>query len=275
MGEYRFRALGALDLAIFIFHVIIGLLRDVPFIILLKSAVILLIYLPLIPLEIIYDLYRPDSPITMNLLQRFIFKLVRLAFTSFDYRIGRVFFSRTASFPLMLRRFGGRHIFDTHCAHVDTMVDGRRLEGWWLAPAGQAQHLSQGLQPPLNNGDKPWTMVHFHGGGFLMGSPTFYLEFLHNLRLSIAQKHGMQNTAIFAPVYPLSPEAPWAVRSDMARTVWMYLAAHKSVDHKKMIVSGDSAGGALALGLQMMLGAKQASGPYRGLPSPARMMLVL
>lgn len=275
MKEIRYPPLGILDLTVFLFHVVVQILRDVPLVIIFKTAIILLLYLPLVPIEIARDLYLAESPTTMTLLQRFTFKLVRVAFTSFDYRLGNVFFSRRASLSLMRRRFGGQHIFDTYCASVDTTVGGRRITGWWLAPAGHAQYLAHGGRPPPRNNDKSWTICYFHGGGFVMGSPTFYLEFLHNLRLTLAQNRSMRNAAIFVPAYPLAPDAHHLARSNAVKTAWEYLAVHPGVDNSRLVIGGDSAGGTIALGLRMALGlagTKPEFEAYRCLPSPIRMM---
>lgn len=273
MDAVKYPALGIVDMLVLIFHIVVQIMRDVPLSIILKSGIILLLYLPLMPFEIAYDLQCENTPVDMNLLQRAIFKLVRLAFASFDYRIGRVFFSESASLPFIKRRLGGISAFKDHCAAVDTTVEGRQLKGWWLAPSGHAQHLAEGRWPPRDAEEKQWTLCYFHGGGFVMGSPTFYLEFLHKLRQTLAQSNSMRNVAIFAVEYPLAPEASHSARAEAARRAWMYLAKHPAVDPTKMIVSGDSAGGNIALGLRMAIGVSGTK-VCRGLPAPAQMMSV-
>lgn len=277
MAQVRYPSPGVVDMLVFLPHVIAQLIREVPLGILLNTLVILLLNLPLMLIELLYDIQHPHPLLDLTLPQRITIKLFRLAFTWFDYRVCRTAFSSAASLPLMERRFGGKKEFDMHCAPV---ISHKLLRGYWLAPSGHAHHLAQGHCPSsLDQEEKTrWTLCYFHGGGFVMGSPALYLEFLHKLRLTLAQTDSMQNAMIFVPAYPLAPEARQPAQADAARAVWAYLSAHPAVDTTRMALGGDSAGGTIALGLRMAITASLTQpemSSYRDLPSPSQMMSVV
>lgn len=79
-----------------------------------------------------------------------------------------------------------------------------------------------------------------------MGSPYFYLEFLIALNVHL-RNAGFQNPAIFALEYTLVPEAVYPVQLEEALAGYQHLLS--VIDHSKICVAGDSAGGTLVLGL--------------------------
>ena len=82
-------------------------------------------------------------------------------------------------------------------------------------------------------------LVHFHGGGFRYSSPGRVTGFFS----SIAVDLGVE---VFAPAYSLAPEHPFPASLHDGRAVIDALAAE---DDLPLFVSGDSAGGGLALSL--------------------------
>jgi hypothetical protein len=281
MEPVRYPPLGITDTLVFFMHVLVQLGREVPPHILLRSLVILLLYLPVILVELLEDMRRPNTPqVNLTVFQCVVVKLLRLAVVSFDYRVAKVVSSPAASLPLMERRFGGKGAFDLYCAPVDTLFKCERIQGYWLAPPGNALHLARGHCPSglTTTEESRWTLCYFHGGSFVMGSPEFYLDFLHKLRLTLAQTESMRNAVIFVPAYPLAPGACQPTQANVARAAWAYLAAHPAVDTARMAVGGDSSGGTLALGLRMAIGASVSLPEmvsYQCLPSPSQIMSVL
>lgn len=96
-------------------------------------------------------------------------------------------------------------------------------------------------------------VVHFHSGGYVMGSPTAYREFAG--RLSRATK-----APVILPDYRLAPENPYPAAADDGLTVYKWCLANHGPD--KLIMSGDSAGGGLCMSTLM-------NARDRGLPMPA------
>lgn len=138
--------------------------------------------------------------------------------------------------------------------------------GWWIAHPDELSDLCAGRGPP----DDRLVVLYIHGGGFALGSPTFYLEFLARLRAQLAASHpSLANCAIFAPYYPLAPEQQYPDQSISVEKAWKYLASHDGVNPSRLTVAGDSAGAALLLGLMSEI----AKGNLR-LPMPQQSILI-
>ncbi|MCR1783664.1 alpha/beta hydrolase [Nocardioides carbamazepini] len=96
-------------------------------------------------------------------------------------------------------------------------------------------------------------ILHFHSGGYVMGSSRAYRNF--GYRISAAA-----GVPVIVPDYRLAPEHPFPAPVDDALAC--YRALLDEVEPKDVVVSGDSAGGGLAMAL--LLAIKEA-----GLPMPA------
>jgi acetyl esterase/lipase len=84
------------------------------------------------------------------------------------------------------------------------------------------------------------TVVHFHGGGYCVGSP-------RTVRSWAAYLSARTGCRVVLPDYRLAPENPHPAGLDDARAVLEALLADAKPD--SLVVSGDSAGGGLALAL--------------------------
>lgn len=102
------------------------------------------------------------------------------------------------------------------------------IPGWWCRP--------QGAQPDA-------VVLHVHGGWFNWGSAKAY----RNLVGHIATHAG---AVAFAPDYRLAPEYPFPAAAEDVRATHFGLL---ELGYKKIAVTGDSAGGNLALGLLVSL----------------------
>ncbi len=87
-------------------------------------------------------------------------------------------------------------------------------------------------------------LIHLHGGGFFMGSPASYRN--RAMRLSYRCR-----TEVFVPDYRLAPEHPYPAALHDALVTWQYVRALRP--DVPVFVSGDSAGGGLALSLMLCL----------------------
>jgi epsilon-lactone hydrolase len=92
--------------------------------------------------------------------------------------------------------------------------------------------------------DGPPTVVHFHGGGYCVGSARTARSWAAHLS---AQTGGR----VILPEYRLAPEHPHPAALDDARAVLKALSAEADIG--SVVVSGDSAGGGLALALLLAL----------------------
>ena len=108
------------------------------------------------------------------------------------------------------------------------------------------------LVSPKNGATSDKVVVYFHGGGYVAGSPRGHKTILAQLALDT-------KGLIVAADYRLAPENPFPAPQDDCLAVAALVA--KTYDDKKIILAGDSAGGALAIttALQLALsGAKKA-----------------
>lgn len=97
------------------------------------------------------------------------------------------------------------------------------------------------------------TMLHFHGGGY-----TFYAGVSRHFIALLAHTLGI---AIFAPDYRLTPEHPHPAQIEDGLAAYKFLL-DQGINPRKLVVSGDSAGGHLAL--MTLVNLREA-----GLPQPA------
>lgn len=92
------------------------------------------------------------------------------------------------------------------------------------------------------------TMLYFHGGGWNMGSHKTHDWFVYALLRRV-------KIAVVAVDYRLAPEHPFPAPLEDGLKVWKAIQAgcFPDLDRNRMMVSGDSAGGALAAGLCVAL----------------------
>lgn len=102
----------------------------------------------------------------------------------------------------------------------------------------------------------PNIILYLHGGGYFTCAPTTYRRITGGFA-----RHGF---LVFAPDYRLAPEHPFPAAVDDVLAAYRGLLATYPPEH--IIVTGDSAGGGLALAL--VLAAREA-----GLPLPAGLIL--
>lgn len=87
-------------------------------------------------------------------------------------------------------------------------------------------------------------IIHLHGGGYFMGSPASYRN--------RAMRLGFRCDAeVFVPDYRLAPEHPYPAALEDAVVAWQYIKALRP--GMPIFITGDSAGGGLALSLLVRL----------------------
>jgi acetyl esterase/lipase len=93
-------------------------------------------------------------------------------------------------------------------------------------------------------------VLHFHGGGYLCGTAAET-----DLTSSIAK-----NLVVHSPVhhvlsidYRLAPTGPWPLPLLDAISAYHFLVHHEKVPERDIVLSGDSAGGHLAIALARYL----------------------
>ena len=92
----------------------------------------------------------------------------------------------------------------------------------------------------------PRLVLHLHGGGYFMGSPTTH----RGLAAAIGRS---SDAAVVLPHYRLVPEHPYPAALDDAEATFWWLVETCGVDPARMAVVGDSGGGGLAAALIVRL----------------------
>ena len=154
--------------------------------------------------------------------------------------------------PLALVRFGARQVSRRVLnPRLPWEVQRRRLNrlvGPWPLPRGTSVTKTAWNGVPgevvTAGGTAAVTVVHFHGGGYCVGSPAEARDWAAHL---IAQT----GCRVILPEYRLAPEHPYPAAVADARAV--VSAALREAAAGMVVVSGDSAGGGLALGVALTL----------------------
>ena len=115
------------------------------------------------------------------------------------------------------------------------------------------------LQPQVGRPDR--TVLYFHGGGYVSGSPPErYLPLAAAVALAA-------NARVHVVDYRLAPQTPFPGAFDDCLRAYHWLVTDGGADPKTLAVLGDSAGGNLAV-------AVTAAARDRGLVLPARIALI-
>ena len=102
-------------------------------------------------------------------------------------------------------------------------------------------------------------ILYLHGGGFIACSPETHRPLVG----SLVRRTGW---TAYVPAYRLAPEHPYPAALDDAMLAYEHLVHDLAIDPARIVVTGDSAGGGLALALVMSL-------RDRGIALPAALVL--
>lgn len=122
---------------------------------------------------------------------------------------------------------------------------------WRVLEAGQRRVDALEIVPHRLRSDG--VVLYIHGGAFVFGSPRTHAA----MAAALAARIGAR---VILPRYRLAPEAPFPAAPTDVRAAWDALGA-QGIAAEKIIVGGDSAGGALALGLLSALCAEDVARP--------------
>lgn len=92
--------------------------------------------------------------------------------------------------------------------------------------------------------DQNRLVIHFHSGGYVQGSSTSYREFAYRLS-------AVTGAVVLVPDYRLAPENLYPAAVEDARTVYAW--ALQTWSPERIVISGDSAGGGLAMATLLAL----------------------
>lgn len=110
------------------------------------------------------------------------------------------------------------------------------------------------VKPALAEGSLP-CMIHYHGGGFMLKASPLLIKNMADYAKRI-------HCVVVIPDYRLLPDHPFPAGFDDAYNtlMWVYKESHIiGIDRNRLVIAGDSAGGALAAGT--VLKARDVEGP--------------
>jgi len=110
-------------------------------------------------------------------------------------------------------------------SHEDDDLVDDFVSGFWVTPSKY---------------DHKKVILYLHGGGFVIGSVPMYEPAIHNLA-------ELTNSKIFFVDYPLAPEHQFPAGLKNIVAAFRYLVEQKGIDPNTIFITGDSAGGNLAI----------------------------
>ena len=128
----------------------------------------------------------------------------------------------------------------------------RGMQKRWLT-LEEASGRIEALEIVPQNQRSTGVVLYIHGGAFVFGSPGTHAA----MAAALAKRLGAR---VIMPKYRLAPENPYPAAKEDIRAAWDALLA-QGIGADQIVVGGDSAGGALALGLLADLTAAKATLP--------------
>ncbi|KAF9904606.1 hypothetical protein EC991_002534 [Linnemannia zychae] len=95
-------------------------------------------------------------------------------------------------------------------------------------------------------------LLAVHGGGFIDGKATMFLDYFRKLMKSVQQNQNVK-IGVLSVEYGLSPENPFPTALNEITAAYHDLVKKHGVDSKRIIIFGDSAGGNLCLSTSLKL----------------------
>lgn len=135
-----------------------------------------------------------------------------------------------------------------------TKVYGRPLRNVKISPIKLTEYPAFFYEPE-NIIDDGWAILYLHGGGYFMGDININKGFVSRYANNVKMK-------IYSFDYPLAPENPYPAAVDATVAFYKKMMG-LGIDPKKIIFSGDSAGGGLSLAVCHAL--KKAGIPLSGM----------
>ncbi|KAH9257922.1 hypothetical protein BASA81_003941 [Batrachochytrium salamandrivorans] len=106
------------------------------------------------------------------------------------------------------------------------------------------------LDSSIKFGDKGVCVLYYcHGGGFCFGNALMYLPASEVLLRKLKTEFGLNKVGILSIEYPLAPQVKHPLPMDLCFFALEYLLDTQTIRADLVIVSGDSAGGSIALDL--------------------------
>lgn len=167
-----------------------------------------------------------------NLIQQLIIRLAGFAFDRVSYKAGRLFLGQATCHRFVTWRLGWNH--DDYYKTFTIAKNKRHKETlMYKIDRGVTDHKVENV------------ILYVHGGGFVVASVMFYLEFLISLQSRI------KDTVVISPEYDLVPESTHPTQINQIIASYEYIK--RTYPDARVILGGDSAGGGLCQALLLHL----------------------
>jgi acetyl esterase/lipase len=136
--------------------------------------------------------------------------------------------------------------FASDASAFDRSTIGRRVSrpefaGYWVCKGKGKRTVEDGPS------DADITVLWIHGGGYISGHPL--ANTAQMLRITEIAYERNITVAVFALEYTLAPEAVFPCQINQAMASYLYLLEEMEIEPSRIVITGSSAGGHLALAL--------------------------
>ncbi|KAF1831404.1 alpha/beta-hydrolase [Decorospora gaudefroyi] len=101
----------------------------------------------------------------------------------------------------------------------------------------------------IGNPDAETVILYLHGGGYTIGPSTVYFDYMSRLLADLNDRKSRRSVGVLFVAYTLAPEGTHPTQLREAVIVLSYLVTKTGRSPSEILISGDSAGGNLAIAL--------------------------
>ncbi|KAI8972456.1 Alpha/Beta hydrolase protein [Pilobolus umbonatus] len=166
--------------------------------------------------------------------------LLRKSVPLIPYSIRKYNYLGCIYLPLPLNRYLFHCLFRPYGIENNMLssIQKESWKGYWIVNSDDRVCL----QEPSEHFDL--VLFFIHGGGFVLGSSTMYMETYQLILNQLKDKYNVKG-AILSVEYSLSPDHVWPTATKECLAAYQYLVYEVSMPSQKIVIMGDSAGGNL------------------------------
>ncbi|GEM_PF-5952477 len=173
-----------------------------------------------------------------------------------------VLFSAASAFAFYKRIYSNEKWLGWYISYREKVNDRPQRPGFWGGrKRGIEQQIKQGMEIFIRNApgsEGQTTVLYLHGSGYVMQPTVFHWRFFERMARELQAE-------VVMPIYPKAPSHHFAEALEKLTAFYQELTERKQTS--KIVLVGDSSGGAVALAL-----AQEAARQH--LPAPERLILI-
>lgn len=222
-------------------------------------------------------------PAQLSPFHHLVILLTRFACSNFPHLLPRVLFADQTMLPFVGWRTGGASW--SLMREISSQDPRRKWRAVWM---GTDAYTPSETRRKDASSREASTILYLHGGGFSLGSVSFYAEALLRVLNKVAAEEGKQaytpsaaRARCVAVEYDLSPAVRFPSPLLQCLRCYAHLVEVEKIDPRSITFAGDSAGGNLAMGMLLVLSGQGYHQPEIGserdwssLPLPGKAVLI-